>query len=127
MTITVSRYVASEPRTVWDLLVDTSRWAEWGPSVTAVDPPHARIDANTEGRVRSPLGFWIPFTVTEVDEGRTWSWKVAGIPATSHSVRQAPGGCTVSFGVPLPAAPYALICRRALRRIERLALRDATP
>jgi len=121
MTISVSRLMAVDPSVVWDLLVDTSRWSEWGPSVTEVDVPDVRLRARSTGRVRSPLGLWVPFTVTEFEEGRTWAWTVAGVPATTHSVEPAPGGCRVAFGVPTPAAPYALVCRAALRRIERLA------
>jgi hypothetical protein len=58
---------------------------------------------------------------------KTWAWTVAGVPATTHTVEPAPGGCRVAFGVPTPAAPYALVCRAALRRIERLAQAATIP
>lgn len=121
MSISVSRVMSVDPSVAWDLLVDTSRWAEWGPSITAVDPPDERLRARSTGRVRTAFGVWVPFTVTDFDEGRRWAWTVAGVPATTHTVEPAPGGCTVSFGVPTLAAPYVLVCRAALRRIERLA------
>lgn len=119
--ISVSRFVPADASVVWDLFVDTTRWAEWGPSVTAVDLPERRIRAGSSGRVRGPGGIWVPFEVTEFDEGRRWAWRVVGVPATTHSVEPAPGGCTAAFGVPEVAAPYALVCRAALRRIEALA------
>ena len=59
--------------------------------------------------------------MTEFDDGRSWAWTVAGVPATTHTVEPAPGGCRVSFGIPTLAAPYALVCLAALRRIELLA------
>ncbi len=121
MTVSVSRFVPVAPSVVWDLLVDTSRWAEWGPSVTEVDVPDVLLRARSTGRVRTAFGVWVPFTVTEFDDCRSWAWTVAGVPATNHTVEPAPGGCRVSFGVPALAAPYALVCRAALRRIERLA------
>ncbi len=121
MTISVSRVIPVDPSVVWDLLVDTSRWSEWGPSVTRVDLPTVKLRAGSTGRVRSPLGFWLPFTITGFEDGRAWSWTVAGIPATTHTVEPTPDGCRVTFGVPMLAAPYALVCRAALRRIERLA------
>lgn len=120
-SISVSRSIPTAPEVVWELFVDTSRWPQWGPSVTAVDLPEVRLRAGSSGRVRTPAGVWVPFEVTGFDEGHRWSWKVAGIPATTHSVEAAPGGCTASFGIPAIAAPYALVCRVALARIGRLA------
>lgn len=121
MSISVSRVVPADPAAVWDLLVDTTRWVEWGPSVTGVDVPGGRIRARSTGRVRSPIGVWVPFRVTDFEEGRTWSWTVGGVRATTHSVEPVSDGCRVSFGVPALVAPYALVCREALRRIDRLA------
>lgn len=109
-----------DPSIAWDVFVDTSRWTEWGPSVTAVDAPDRRLRAESRGRVRTPVGIWVPFTVTRFDDGRSWAWTVAGIPATTHLVEPVAGGCRVTFEVPALAAPYALVCRAALRRIERL-------
>ena len=127
MTISVSRVMPVDPNVVWDLLVDTSRWSEWGPSVTKVDVPDVRLRAHSTGRVRTLVGLWLPFTVTDLEDGRTWAWTVAGVPATTHTVVPAPGGCRVAFGVPTPAAPYILVCRAALRRIERLAQTATVP
>jgi len=144
--VKVDRFIPAAPEVVWDLLVDTARWPEWGPSVTAVeltntgganstgtsntdstDASSTRISPGATGRVRTAVGVWVPFRVTEFDDGRRWSWVVAGIPATSHSVDPAPGGCRVGFGVPLLAAPYALVCRAALERIDRLAQEAVAP
>jgi hypothetical protein len=118
--------MAVEPRIVWELLVDTSRWAEWGPSVATVETADVRLRAHATGRVCTPIGLSLPFVVTEFTEGQSWSWSVAGVPATTHTVEPVPGGCRVTFGVPAVAAPYTLVCRLALRRIEELA-RAADP
>ncbi|MBM3663891.1 MAG: SRPBCC family protein [Actinobacteria bacterium] len=127
--VKVDRFIPAAPEVVWDLLVDTTRWPAWGPSITAAELDHdgSRIRAGSTGRVRTAVGVWVPFRVTEFDDGRRWSWVVAGIPATSHSVDPAPGGCRVGFGVPLLAAPYALVCRAALERIDRLAQEAVAP
>jgi hypothetical protein len=121
MTISVSRVMMVGSSVAWDLLVDTSRWAEWGPSVTAVETPDVRLQSDSTGRVRTAFGVWVPFRVTAFEDGRSWAWTVAGVPATTHTVEPDHGGCRVTFGVPVLAAPYALVCRRALCRIERLA------
>lgn len=122
MTVSVHRFVPVDPAIAWDLLVDTSRWAEWGPSVRAVELPEGRIRAGSTGRVRTAVGLWVPFEVTGFDQGRSWAWKVAGVPATTHTVEAVSEGSRVSFGMPTVAAPYALVCRAALARIEELAV-----
>jgi hypothetical protein len=131
----VSRRVAAPREACWELLTDTERWPAWGPSVRAVESPSRVIEPGTRGRVRVPGGLWVPFRVTDCEAYR-WSWRVGRpggeprLPATGHRVDPdpAPGGgegrgrgCLVVFEVPPAAAPYALVCRRALRRIERLA------
>ena len=127
--VVVNRFVPAAPEAVWDLLVDTTRWPEWGPSVTSVELDHdgSRIRAGSTGRVRTAVAVWVPFRITDFNDARRWSWVVAGIPATSHTIESAPGGCRVGFGVPVLAAPYALVCRAALERIDRLAREAVEP
>lgn len=143
MNISVGRDMAVEPSVAWELLVDTRRWPLWGPSITAVElteideptemePTHVelsgrRIRAGSIGRVRTALGVWLPFSVTHFEPGRSWAWRVAGVPATTHRVVPHERGCRVEFGMPVLAAPYAVVCQAALRRIERLALDPKTP
>lgn len=115
----VSRRVEVPAARAWDLLVETERWPEWGPSVLAVDAP-PRVGPGTRGRVRTPLG-WLRFEVTGYEEGRAWRWRVAGMPATGHRVEPLGAqACRITFEVPLWATPYALVCRVALGRIARL-------
>lgn len=108
----------------WDLLVDTDRWLEWGPSVRAVDCETRRIRAGSRGTVRIPGGLWLPFEIAAYSppddgtEGR-WTWQVARIPATGHRVEPRPDGQTrVVFELPVVAAAYVPVCRRALGRIQ---------
>lgn len=107
---------------VWSVVATPARWPEWGPSVTAVECPDLVVRAGSRGRVRTPLGVWVPFEVTRVETGRSWTWRVAGLPATDHLVEAIGRDRTrLEFGVPVWAAPYALVCRVALRRIAVLA------
>jgi hypothetical protein len=122
MNVTVTREFAADPAAVWELLVETEHWPQWGPSVRDVELHGGRLTAGAEGRVRTAVGLWLPFRVSAFVEGRSWSWWVAGVPATTHQVEPVPGGCRVAFGVPLVVAPYAAVCHEALRRIERAAL-----
>lgn len=114
--IDVSRVIDATPDAAWELVTDTGRWPEWGPSVRAVDCERRYITADTEGRVHTPLG-WVPFRVVDCAD-RRWTWRVAGVPATGHRVDADP--TRIVFEVPAIAAGYAPVCAIALRRIERL-------
>lgn len=120
----VSRTVDAPTEAAWDLLVDTERWPEWGPSVRDVEASTRRIETGTTGRVRTPVGLWLPFEISHCEPYR-WTWTVARIPATGHRVETLPDDrCRVAFELSPLAAGYVPVCRRALERIERL-LTDA--
>ena len=103
----------------WKLLADTSRWPEWGPSVSRVESAEQYIGPASSGRVQTIIGVWLPFRVTKFVVGQRWDWEVAGIPATSHRVESlGPDHCRVVFKVPLLAAPYLTVCRWAVQRIK---------
>ena len=106
----------------WRLLTDTHTWPQWGPSVRAVDAPTRFITAGTFGRVQTTPGLWLPFAITDWEEGRAWAWRVAGIPATGHRVTPlTASSCRVAFTIPRWAPFYVPVCRLALRRLEVLA------
>jgi uncharacterized protein YndB with AHSA1/START domain len=114
--------ISAEPELVWRLLTEFEHWPTWGPSVRAVESDAPVVAPGVKGRVQTPLRFWVPFEITEVTPGRSWSWKVAGIPATGHEIREvATDGCRVTFSVSPLLMPYLLILRIGLRRLKRLA------
>lgn len=117
----VSETVPGPCDRVWDLLVDTTRWAQWGPSVSAVSCSDRRIRRGSTGWVETPLGLRVPFRITDLEAGRFWMWSVCGIPATGHRVEPLDGRrCRLTFTLPALAAPYAIVCRLAMRRIAAL-------
>ena len=116
------RDVAADAAAVWRILTDLECWPEWGPSVrSARTDDDGPLAAGTRGTVTTVAGLRLPFVVSELTPGRSWSWRVAGIPATDHLVVPTGGGCRVRMAVPLLAAPYLAVCEVAVRRIERLA------
>ncbi|PLX86673.1 MAG: hypothetical protein C0617_00230 [Desulfuromonas sp.] len=122
--IEITRDISAPATAVWALLTDTRQWPRWGPSVAEVRCSERNIRGGSRGAVRTPLGVWLTFTVTAFEPGRSWAWKVAGVPATGHRVEpQGRGRCRLVFIVPLWAAPYAAVCRLAAGRIARLAER----
>lgn len=119
------REIDAPAAAVWRVLTDLDQWPQWGPTVRAATLDRAGegpLLAGSTGTVTTLAGVDLPFEITELIEGRSWSWRVAGVPATSHAV-EALGDerCRAGFGVPVPAAPYLAVCAVALRRIERMA------
>ena len=71
--------------------------------------------------VRTPIGLWVPFSITEYEHENYWTWKVAGIQATGHRLIQINTNCCiVAFELPLSWLPYVIVCRIALKRMAKL-------
>jgi hypothetical protein len=65
---------------------------------------------------------WLPFEITDVVVGEKWSWRVAGVITTTHTVEAVNAEQTrVGFSVPFMFAPYALVCDRAIVNIAKMA------
>lgn len=120
MVLQVARHVDADAARVWAVLVDSSLWPRWGPSVRRATLDGPALELGCTGRVWAAAGPSLPFVITEYVEGRTWSWSVAGVPATSHRVDDDAEGSTVSFGVPWWAPAYLPVCALALRRFAAL-------
>ncbi|TKX72026.1 MULTISPECIES: polyketide cyclase [Halorubrum] len=120
-TLAVGRDVDAPPEPTARALRDTRRWPDWSPSVRGVESADRYVETGTTGRVRV-AGVWVPFRVTTATRLR-WDWAVARIPATGHRVDRYPedtGQCRAVIEVPLIAAPYVPVCRRALDRFAAL-------
>jgi len=122
--IEVAREVSVDHRRAWELLTDTWRWPEWGPTVEDVKAPARFISEGSHGSVKVLGAFWVPYEVTSCDDGR-WTWDVAKLPATGHRVEPVDEDqCRVLFEIPPLAAGYVPVCRRALSKIESILLAD---
>ena len=125
-SLTLGLDVEAGPDVVWDLLVRLAEWPLWGPTVreAELDDGAAVLSAGATGRVRTVAGPWVPFRVADwrVDGTvRHWSWRVAGIPATGHTVTAQGRGCRVEMSAPWWAAGYAPVLWLGLRRVRALA------
>lgn len=120
----VDRVITAPASVVWDLLVDTEVWPDWGPSIRSARVNGGRLALGATGTITTVVGLSLPFEITLYVEGSCWGWKVAGIGATDHEVvALGQDRCRLRFGVPWPAAGYLVVCQVAVRRIEELALR----
>jgi hypothetical protein len=120
--LTASARAAAPAIVAWDLLVDTTRWAEWGPSVVAVRCAERRVRAGTRGEVRLRLGPWLPFVIERCVPPTFWDWRVGGVPATGHRVTPIDAAsCRIAFELSPLVLPYWPVCRVAAGRVARLA------
>jgi len=119
--LTVERDMAAPPALVWDVLTDLDAWPRWGPTVQRAELAEAdQLGRGERGKVWTPLGVALPFTITEYEPGRHWAWQVAGIPATRHGVEPNGDGSRAWMGVPWWALAYLAVCAIALQRIDRM-------
>lgn len=113
----VTRRIDAPADVVWEQLAHTRHWPGWGPTVRTVDPADVEVVPGLTGTVTTPVGVRLPFAVTEVDPGRRWHWRVAGVPATDHLVTPDGDGCVATIRIPAWAPFYAPVCALALRRL----------
>ena len=121
--IATSILISADTKRVWKIIIDTMLWPQWGPSVLVVECADRYINAQSQGRLKTALGIWLPFTITEFEAFHFWSWRIGRIEATGHRVSQRGQNQTVlSFTMPWWSAPYLVICKRALQNIDDLAM-----
>lgn len=106
---------------LWQLLADPEKWSIWGPSVASSEVDGGVLSHGATGTVVTVAGLRLPFRITAFEPGESWSWQVAGLTATDHTVtRLGPDRCRVGLGVPWVAAPYLAVCRVALNRMHEM-------
>ncbi|MGP4055091.1 SRPBCC family protein [Mycobacterium sp. 4D054] len=123
---TVSRDIEASADAAWHVLTDLDAWPRWGPTVAGAGLDGSAFELGATGRVWTPVGVPLPFVISELDQGRTWGWRVAGVPATRHGVEPRGDGSRVWMSSPLWAPAYLPVLAIALRRIENLAVRFRT-
>jgi hypothetical protein len=117
--------VAAPSELAWREIIELRNWPQWGPTVRAarLDDGSAQVSGDATGAVQTPLGLWLPFRVVQWHDAgaqRSWSWTVAGVPATTHSVTAyGTSRCRVEMSVPLLASGYLGVVALALVRIRR--------
>ncbi len=119
--IEIHREIAASRQQLWNIITDTEKWCRWGPSVVEVDCVMQQITAGSSGRVKTVVGVWLPFVITEYKESYYWRWKIGPVEATGHRLTKiADNKCLLAFDMPWWAAFYLPVCYLALQRIEDL-------
>lgn len=107
---------------VWALIAEFRHWPEWGPTVRSVRSEFGAVAPGVRGSIQTPVGVWLPFEITSVTSGESWSWRVGGVEATGHQVAAlGDDRSRLTFTVPIVFAPYVVVLRRGLRRVKGFA------
>lgn len=142
-------WTSAPPESLWDALADPVRWPDWSPHILAVARPgghRGHVVAGEKLIVRGPVSTRVTATVTRVDPGRRWDWRVGPAGRWSligvHEVLPAPAcdpsGCRVRVSMrvvgPLAAVldrtallVYAPLADLAVRRLAALTARRSGP
>ena len=108
----------------WQELIELRNWPHWGPTVrdARLDDGGGSVSGGATGSVQTPVGLWLPFRIDQWDDAgprRCWSWRVAGVHATEHSVVELGASrCRVEMNVPWLAPAYLGVIGLALKRIR---------
>jgi uncharacterized protein YndB with AHSA1/START domain len=129
--IRVTRESSAPPDRLWSVMSDVRRWAHWLPTVDAVTPlePDRPDDVGASYTVDQPGLPTAVWTVTERDDGRSFTWESArpGIRTVgTHTLTPAASGTTtIELGIEWSGALAPLVRvalgRRSLRYVTREA------
>jgi hypothetical protein len=111
--------IQAPPDRVWAAVRDIEHWSEWTPTVISVWPLPGPLAVGNRAIVRQPMLLAARWQVTEVDEGRSFTWITlgSGIRVTArHSVEGAANNSRVTLSLDFsgPLGPLAARLTRGL-------------
>ena len=121
-----TRHIAAPTQSVWEVLFDVARWPEWTPTIDSV----GRLDegpfqVGSRARVRQPKLPRALWEVTEVEDGRSFTWvaKGPGVKTIArHEVVPDASGSKVTLSIeqtgPMGAVAGGMWGRLTQRYIE---------
>ncbi len=121
-----TRHIDAPTQSVWEVLFDVARWPEWTPTIASV----GRLDdgpfrVGSRARVRQPKLPRALWEVTEVVEGRSFTWVAKGPGMKTiarHEVVSDEGGSKVTLSIeqtgPMGSVAAMILGRLTQRYIE---------
>lgn len=108
--------VAAPPAQVWQVLADVTRWPEWTPTMKAVTLLDGALRVGARVRVEQPRLPPAVYTVTELAEGRAFTWRMNApgvIGTATHAVTPTAQGTEVHLAVTFGGVLGGLVGRLA--------------
>jgi uncharacterized membrane protein len=117
-----TRHIDAPVQPVWDVLFDVARWPEWTPTIDSVerldDGPFA---VGSRARVRQPRLPRAQWEVTEVVDGRSFTWEAKGPGMKTiarHEVVADAAGSKVTLSIE-QTGPMGAVAATVWRRLTR--------
>ncbi|HYG92959.1 MAG TPA: SRPBCC family protein [Nocardioides sp.] len=74
-----TRHIDAAASDVWEVLSDVARWPEWTPTVDNVELLDVGpVRVGSRARIRQPKLPQAVWVVTEIEEGRSFTWEAKG-------------------------------------------------
>ncbi len=103
-----SAVISAPASTVWEIYSDVGSWPDWTESVTSVEPlDPGPLRVGSRARIRQPRLPVAEWTVTEIDEGRSFTWlaRGPGIRSTGTHVVEPHGDGSRATAILVQAGP----------------------
>ena len=115
-----THHINAPAQSVWEVLSDVASWPDWTPTVDSVE----RLDSGplrvgSRARVRQPRLPRALWEVTELVDGRGFTWEAAGPGLRTigrHEVTPDDDGCTVRLSIE-QTGPMARVAARMWSRL----------
>ena len=79
MNFNITVEIQASPQTVWGVLREIKRWPEWTPTVTSIQRlDNGPLVVGSRARIRQPKLPPADWRVTELEEGRSFTWVTGG-------------------------------------------------
>jgi uncharacterized protein YndB with AHSA1/START domain len=119
-TFETTRHIDAPPQRVWKVLFDVAHWPEWTPTVDSVELlDDGPLAVGSRARIRQPKLPRAVWEVTEVVDGRSFTWQATGPGLTSigrHEVVPDDTGSTVTLSIE-QAGPMGAVAALVWRRL----------
>jgi uncharacterized protein YndB with AHSA1/START domain len=113
--------IEAPPDRIWTALRDIEHWSEWTPTIIGIrslDP--GPLAVGTRAVVRQPKLLPAQWQVTEIDEGREFTWITAGpgvLVTARHSIEAAAGISRVTLSLDF-SGPLGAVFARLTRGLN---------
>lgn len=119
-TFETTRDIDAAPKRVWEVLFDVARWPEWTPTIDSVERLEAGpLEVGSRTRIRQPKLPQAVWEVTEVVDGRNFTWQAKGPGMRTvgrHEVVADGNGSTVTLSIE-QAGPMGAVAAVVWRRL----------